>query len=297
MKIFHNADLSQMKLKLGNFRKFSDEYSFIPINVIFDDKRIPLLIQTPQMFIPYGITQNEDNNKTHCTISFHNKENDLLTRNLLKDLKNIQEKITQIYSDEFSVNPFLKDSLYSECMKLKINDSSKHYNNQKKQIDKIECFSYGSFIIQLSGLWIQNKQMWFQWLLLQSRIDDKLEIQEYAFVDKKIPPPPPLPKSFSSISKYHSMIKMGVPKNAVLQKMKQDDVNPSLLEKNEKILETPSRNLITSSMLQSVKLKKKNSSVKISDKNKNKIEKRDKRVPSLDEIQNALKRLKKTNSN
>lgn len=295
MKIFHNADLSQMKLKLGNIRKFSDEYSFIPINIIFDNKRIPLLIQTPQMFIPYGITQNEDNNKTHCTISFHNKENDSLTRNLLKDFKNIQEKITEIYSKELSVNPFLKDNLYSECMKLKINDSSKHYNNQKESIHKIECFSYGSFIIQLSGLWIQNKQMWFQWLLLQSRIDDKLEIQEYAFVDKRIPPPPPLPKSFSSISKYHSMIKMGVPKNAVLQKMKQDDVNPSLLEKNEKILETPSRNLITSDMLQSVKLKKKNSSVKISEKNPNKIEKRDKRVPSLDEIQNALKRLKKTN--
>lgn len=294
MKIFHNADLSQMKLKLSNIRKFSDEYSFIPINIFFDNKRIPLLIQTPQMFIPYGITQNEENNKTHCTISFHNKENDSLTRNLLKDFKNIQDKIIKNFN-KYSVNPFLKDSLYSECMKLKINDSSKHYNNQKKQIDKIECFSYGSFIIQLSGLWIQNKQMWFQWVLLQSRIDDKLEIQDYAFVDKKIPPPPPLPKSFSSISKYHSMIKMGVPKNAVLQKMKQDDVNPSLLEKNEKILETPSRNLITSDMLQSVKLKKKNSFTKVINKDieKKSNKKKDNRVPSLDEIQNALKRLKK----
>ena len=99
----------------------------------------------------------------------------------------------------------------------------------KKQIDKIECFSYGSFIIQLSGLWIQKKQMWFQWLLLQSRIDEKLEIQDYAFVDKN-GIYPPLPKSFSSISKYHSMIKVGVPKNAVIQKMKQDNVDPSLLE-------------------------------------------------------------------
>ena len=284
-----------MKLKLGNIRKFSDEYSFIPINIIYDTKRIPLLIQTPQMFIPYGITQNEENSKTHCTISFHNKDNDHLTKNLLKDFKNVQDKITNIYSDKFSVNPFLKDSLYSECMKLKINESSKHYNNQKAPIHKIECFSYGSFIIQLSGLWIQNKQMWFQWLLLQSRIDDKLEIQEYAFVDKNIPPPPPLPKSFSSISKYHSMIKMGVPKNAVIQKMKQDNVDPSLLEKNEKILDNPSRNLITSTMLQSVKLKKKNSSMKQNNKDL-KIEKKDKRVPSLDEIQNALKRLKKTNS-
>lgn len=284
-----------MKLKLGNIRKFSDEYSFIPINIILDNKRIPLLIQTPQMFIPYGITQNEENSKTHCTISFHNKDNDHLTKNLLKDFKNMQDKITNIYSDKFSVNPFLKDSLYSECMKLKINESSKHYNNQKILIQKIDCFSYGSFIIQLSGLWIQNKQMWFQWLLLQSRIDDKLEIQEYAFVDKKIPPPPPLPKSFSSISKYHSMIKMGVPKNAVIQKMKQDNVDPSLLEKNEKILENPSRNLITATMLQSIKLKKKNSSMKHNNKDL-KIEKKDKRVPSLDEIQNALKRLKKTNS-
>ena len=297
MKIFHNEDLSQMKLKLETTKKYSDEYSFIPISIIYEKKRIPLLIQTPQMFIPYGITHNDDNTKTHCTISFHNKENDSLTRNLLKDFKNIQDKITKNF-DKYSVNSFLKNSIYSECMKLKIIESSKHYNNQKKLINNIECFSYGSFIIQLSGLWIQNNQLWFQWLLLQSRIDEKLEIQDYAFVDKRIPPPPPLPKSFSSISKYHSMIKVGVPKEAVLQKMKQDNVNPSLLEKNEKILETPSRNLITTTMLQSVKLKKKNSFIKDSDKEllSSKTEKRDKRVPSLEEIQDALKRLKKTNS-
>ena len=294
MKIFHNEDLSQMKLKLGTTKKFSEDYSFIPIHIVSQDKRIPLLIQTPQMFIPYGITQNDENNKTHCTISFHNKENDQITRDLLKDFINIQDKIIKNF-DNYSVNPFLKDSLYSECMKLKIIESSKHYNNQKKQIDKIECFSYGSFIIQLSGLWIQKKQMWFQWLLLQSRIDEKLEIQDYAFIDKRIPPPPPLPKSFSSISKYHSMIKVGVPKNAVIQKMKQDNVDPSLLEKNEKILETPSRNLITSDMLQSVKLKKKNSFTKEVNKDleKKPDKKKDNRVPSLEEIQSALKRLKK----
>ena len=104
----------------------------------------------------------------------------------------------------------------------------------------------------------------------------------------------------SSISKYHSMIKMGVPKNAVIQKMKQDNVNPSLLEKNERILENPSKNLITASMLQSIKLKKNNmdqndKELVIKEKN-DKQEKKDKRVPSLDEIQAALKRLKKTNS-
>jgi len=300
MKIFHNENLSQITLKLGTRKKFSEEYSFIPINTFQEKKRIPFLIQTPQMFIPFGITQNEEGGKSHCTISFHNKENDALTLNLLNDLKNLQVKITNTYHNTLSVNPFLKDSIYSECMKLKINTSSKHYNNQKKLIEKIDCFSYGSFIIHLSGLWIQDDKMWFQWILVQSRIDDKLEINDYAFVDKKIPPPPPLPKSFSSISKYHSMIKMGVPKNAVIQKMKQDNVNPSLLEKNEHILENPSKNLITASMLQSIKLKKKNldqndKELVIKEKN-DKQEKTDKRVPSLDEIQDALKRLKKTNS-
>ena len=82
--------------------------------------------------------------------------------------------------------------------------------------------------------------------------------------------------------------------------MKQDNVNPSLLEKNEQILENPSKNLITASMLQSIKLKKKNldqndKELVIKEKN-DKQEKTDKRVPSLDEIQDALKRLKKTNS-
>ena len=295
MKIFHNENLSQITLKLGTRKKYSEEYSFIPINTFQGKKRIPFLIQTPQMFIPFGITQNEGGVKSHCTISFHNQENDELTLNLLKDLKNIQIKIKDTYRDTLNVNPFLKASIYSECMKLKINASSKHYNNQKCKINKIECFSYGSFIIHLSGLWIQGEQMWFQWILIQSRIDDKLEINDYAFVDKKIPPPPPLPKSFSSISKYHSMIKVGVPKHAVIQKMKQDQVDPHLLEKNEQILEKPSTNLITASMLQSIQLKKRN--IEQNDKElekKEKKDKKDKRVPSLDEIQDALKRLKKT---
>ena len=299
MKIHHNTKLTDVKIKLLNQRKFSDDYSFIPIQVIESKKRIPFLIQTPPLFIPYGITQNDDGTKSHINVSFHNKENDTFTQNLLKDLENIYQKIKYIYQDNFNVNPFLKETMYSECMKIKINERTIHYTSQKKQIDTIECFSYGSFIIHLSGIWIQGNQMWFHWILIQSRIEEKLEINEYLFTDKKIPPPPPLPKSFSSISKYHSMIKMGVPKQAVLQKMQQDKVDPKVLEKNETIVHNPSKNLITNSMLQSVTLKKRSKDLKVIEGNINKnIEKRinkrdDPRVPSLQDIQGALKKLKK----
>ena len=43
-----------MKLKLGTYL-FQMIISFIPIHIVSQDTREFLLIQKPQMFIPYGI--------------------------------------------------------------------------------------------------------------------------------------------------------------------------------------------------------------------------------------------------
>ena len=75
------------------------------------------------------------------------------------------------------------------------------------------------------------------------------------------------------------MIKVGVPKDAVLQKMKSDGINSKVISsKNDK-------KLITSDMLKSVSLKK-------GKEIKKKTPERDNRIPTKDELNNALKNLK-----
>ena len=75
------------------------------------------------------------------------------------------------------------------------------------------------------------------------------------------------------------MIKVGVPKDAVLQKMKSDGINSKVISSKT------DKKLITSDMLKSVSLKK-------GKEIKKKTPERDNRIPTKDELNNALKNLK-----
>ena len=75
------------------------------------------------------------------------------------------------------------------------------------------------------------------------------------------------------------MIKVGVPKDAVLQKMKSDGINSKVISSKT------DKKLITSDMLKSVSLKK-------GKEIKKKTPDRDNRIPTKDELNNALKNLK-----
>jgi hypothetical protein len=288
MKVFHNESL-RSPLRLECKQRFSNEFSFIPIKCLFEGKKIPLIIQTPQLFVPYGV----DPEKNTVCISFQNKENDRHTQRLLNDLNHIYETISTNLTGTYRVNHFLKENIYAECLQLKVTDKTHHFNTLKEPIDRASSFSYGCFIIHLSGLWNQGRDVWFRWNIIQSRIDESIEIPDYAFETNHttrpplvppplVPPPPPLPPSFSKISKYHSMIKMGVPKDAVLQKMQQDGVNP---EKINAKTDVDDKNIITPDMLKRVSLKKGREILRITPE-------RDNRIPTKDDLNNALKNLK-----
>ena len=66
--------------------------------------------------------------------------------------------------------------------------------------------TYGNYIIYLQGFWIIGKDIYFQWYVLQAKIDLPITLDEYAFIDEtpknipkvnipkvNIPKPPPLP--------------------------------------------------------------------------------------------------------
>ncbi len=268
--IYHYKDnIKDIKLLLKTKLKYSNEFSFIPIKIKKDD----FMIQTPSLFVPYGIQKNM-NLKDQVVISFQNKDNDNYTQKFLDDLESIYQLIYDHFKSNNNINPFIKDYKDKKIMNLKIDSSCLIYDRNKKIIDDLPIYSYASFIIHLAGLWISDNDIWFQWYSLQIKVDNKISLSKYSFKDKpNIPPPPPLPPPPPMVpmkDKYKKMISLGIPTDAVNQK---------------KILDC--RASINKNMLLSVKLKKNNQKKDIIQSDMNGFE-----PPSLDTLQLALKKLR-----
>ena len=58
------------------------------------------------------------------------------------------------------------------------------FDEYKNIIEKIENYSYGNFIIELEGLWLNEDNIWFQWNLLQAKIKIPTYLSEYSFIDE-----------------------------------------------------------------------------------------------------------------
>ena len=176
---FNNYQLSSLKPF-----KYSDSFTFIPIQVFHknNNKYHQCIFQTPYLFAPYGI-QTIQNNKKIIDLSFLNKENDKYTQSFLKILKSINKIISKKYSN-YDVQHFLKDTLFDECMRLKVESNSLFFNQEKQLINTIESFSYGSFLIHFYGLWISDNKIWLQWYLIQAKIVKPILFQEYSFIDE-----------------------------------------------------------------------------------------------------------------
>ena len=170
MIIHHKEDFSNYQVRLFKKLKYSDTFSFIPLKIINKETRKidTCIFQTPYLFVPYGF-QKTINNKTILDLSFLNKENDKYCCQFLKNLEDIFQTIKSQFSDKYQVNHFCKDTLYNECMRLKV-EKSLLFNQDKQKIDSINSFSYGTFLIHLHGLWVNDKKIWFQWYLIQGKI-------------------------------------------------------------------------------------------------------------------------------
>jgi hypothetical protein len=90
------------------------------------------------------------------------------------------------------------------------------FDEYKTALPHINRFTYGHFIIHLEGIWINNNDIWFQWTLLQARVQIPLHLQDYSFIDDHAVVPDKID------DKYDKMIKMGVPKAAVMRQKMMD---------------------------------------------------------------------------
>jgi hypothetical protein len=197
--ILHHNKLSQSSFIFKKKLKYSDECEFIPIKI-----KGYTAIQTPLMFIPYGIFTIHNKNKKIIDITFYNLENDTQLNHFKQSLQKIYKVIKNKYKD-LNVNPFLKETPFNESLRLKIDSNALFYNSDKQLIENIRSNCYGRFLIQLSGLWVINKEIWVQWILIQGKVNQTIQIKnlliDEKIISKKIPPPPPLPIFKKSTSK------------------------------------------------------------------------------------------------
>jgi hypothetical protein len=295
MIIHHSENIKSYHLFIQKPLKYSDKFTFIPLRFKKDKNFIKCILQTPLLFTPYGICKTQ-NNKNIIDISFQNIENDKNQNIFHKNLKYIYDCVYEKYKYDYVVNDFLKKTDFNDCLRLKINDNTKIFDESKNNIEKIDNYSYGNFIIELDGLWINEDNIWFQWNLLQAKINLPTHLTEYSFVDEII--------VHKIDDKYDKMLKMGVPKAAVDRQRALDGKGtsnkgipkppppppPGMLPErstNASITNVPK---INASDLKSVVLKKgKKIDKKPIKKDPNHFE-----PPTLEELQTTLSRLRKT---
>jgi len=161
---------------------YSSNYTFVPIKYNQKD----LIIQTPKLYTKYGIIDYFD--KSSIVLSLQNITNDNNICIFKNNLELIFNKIPNKYN-----NCEIIDYLEKLDMRYKVSQNILLYDSSKKILNNIPNNSYGNYIIHLSGFWIIDKCIHFQWHVLQAKIDIPIILKQYAFININIPKPPPLP--------------------------------------------------------------------------------------------------------
>ena len=76
--ILHHQEISEpIQLGIKKSLKYSEDFTFVPLRIQKEDKYIPCIFQTPDLFIPYG-KQSLQNGKQILDLSFQNKVREMV---------------------------------------------------------------------------------------------------------------------------------------------------------------------------------------------------------------------------
>ena len=364
--IFYDDKTNLKYIKFGKTQSFNNK-KYIPIYYNDDNKKATkyndFLIKTPRLFVPNKPRRETGYKPSIETIMIKSDDDGVL--HFSKIIKNIQSKIEKQITRRKKLNlkdkeflPIIRDDTKYKTEKMYLPLSiftSSCIDINNKQIDEW-CFptpTYGYFIIQVKNVWISE----FKWGI-------NIYCNGAMILPSQLMDPPPIPVNeikymFESeianlktigdseeYAQYFSMKKMGVPIQAIKNKMlnenkqsyiidldastplskikikqKSKSSNNSLppppppplpsssislnLVSNKKILSSSTllSNKSSSSSLHSALfselLTKKNNLLKKKNNNNKSlkiIKKDDNRIPSLDQIMNAINRMKSISS-
>ena len=165
-------------------RQHTNGFIFHPIK---DKSNNSIYIQTPSLFVPFGI--NNNTSKDNIILSLINKNNDKTIIKFIDLLNQIDQLISSKFKNK-NINPIIK----SDKIKLKI-DYCLIFDENKNKIESMPNNVYGIFIINFYGLWELKDNIYIHLNLSQAKLSIPSLLSEYSFIEKKniIPPPPPLP--------------------------------------------------------------------------------------------------------
>ena len=334
--IFHDYEKIKTKnIIIQSPQYISEKYSLKEISYLNNGIKEKFNIQTPYILINYLPICNEGKISLDLPLKIlRNKKNEQVELNdydsnikkLYDILKKIQKSIkARIIKDKKNE----KRDLFVDNIKEKKNlviDNYKHYNfktkiyslngkpylkiyNSNKKLCYEQKFQHNRltrFIIHLDSIWHFEDTYGFNWYIVQAEIKLPDILLEYSFfndtykeVEEEIEPNP-------AFQKYYKMLKMGIPREAINNKIKLDGLDPLVVFPNNSRNTNsfipppphPPLNLPPPPLLQ-VKLKKNgNLNDKSLDTKNNKIKEEEKpridfRIPSMQQLQDQLKKLKK----
>ena len=196
-----------------------------------DNKKHDLVIQTPILVMPFGLSQF-GNNK-YLDVSFYNIDNDSDINNFYQLINNINarvnkhikylprsNKVKQYLNKEvpyltYYNNPKPKNGIFPERLRLLFSNSCKIFGKDYRPLDEscLKTKFMVKLLIQPACIWVNKNKYGITWVVQQVKLYDKLEIPEYQFIDSAeeiklfhpnninninnipnapIPPPPPM---------------------------------------------------------------------------------------------------------
>jgi hypothetical protein len=153
----------------------------VPIHYQIENK--PLLVQTPVMDIPFGISTWKD--KQSICLGF---PDNLSCALFLKEVNMLQDRIQNCFNDKLVFVPFIKiNGNYRPTMRVDIPKDTKclAFDHTQKAMDINSCLMKGTkvrSILKCNGIWFTEIKYGMSWSLLQVR-QEAPALCEYAFQD------------------------------------------------------------------------------------------------------------------
>ena len=270
------------------------------------------VVQTPLLFIPFDMTRYEGNNN-YLDLSFLSHEHDKDINTFLKFVI----KVNKIFKNNkkfkrYKFKNSLKEdntSFFPERLRVNYNRNNNIliFNEENKKIDitELKAKIYGKFLIQISNIWINKtkKEYGIIWNISQMKLSTNLiySPNEFAFIEDEDEKKEDISGDNPKYKHYFFMKKIGLDINTIKHKLTKDNLDPEIAyiifenkkHKTETIYNTIKKPDIVRpnflSMIGSdIKLKKIKIVKKKTQSPKNSL------VPSQEDIQSALSKLRKT---
>ena len=243
-----------------------------------------LIIQTPIVYIPYSTYKIE--NKITFDFYFLNLEVDKDMEDLKLFVEGVDKKAIQKInldkskqSKQSKVREFIsnikksRNSCMSEKpdkMRVSLYDNILSFNENGNPIslDFLRYKTYLKLLMSPTKIWVNGNKYGIFWEVLQVKIYPKTVLNRYMFLDDSQPPSifsesstdfvsTSSLESFKQIkqsqphpkfSKYFDMLKKGVPKGAVRNKMLMENVDPNILDNKSYAYKSVSSSSLSMSM-------------------------------------------------